>query len=305
MLLGRPRRAAPPDGPPGRRPRAAGPGRRGGPARLSPTPTCSWPRSAPRPARSRGSATRRGTGCASRGASRQVATDGSRPSPPVSAPGSARSASTTTPTRRDDPTLLLRVGHGRGPQAAAHRPEHPRAAGGRDADVARAVAGRGQRRAGRPAARGPRRHPRARGARPAGPDHAHAARVGARRGPARSATPTTASPSTGTCGRRRPTRPSSPTGSPGPTCSCSAPCCTTSARATRATTPTSASSWSSASGPAWASSRADVDVLATLVRHHLLLPDVATRRDLTDDGDDRARWPRRSATQRCSTCSTR
>ena len=70
--------------------------------------------------------------------------------------------------------------------------------------------------------------------------------------------------------RRRARRP----GRAAPTCSCSARCSTTSARATRATTPRSASSWSSASGPGWASRRADVDVLA----HDGAPPPAAARR---------------------------
>ena len=70
-----------------------------------------------------------------------------------------------------------------------------------------------------------------------------------------SATPTTASPSTGTSGRRRPTPPTSPSACTGPTCSCSARCSTTWARATPVTTPRSGwCSWT-ASATAWACPR--------------------------------------------------
>ena len=88
------------------------------------------------------------------------------------------------------------------------------------------------------------RHPGARGARPARAARTSDARNGSRSDPARSATPTTASPSTVTCGRRPPTPPSSPTASAGRTCSWSARCSTTSARAIPATTPSAGMSWS-------------------------------------------------------------
>ena len=98
----------------------------------------------------------------------------------------------------------------------------------------------------------------------------------------RSATPGTGSPSTGTWSRRRRLPPSSPTTSTGPTCCSSPRCCTTSARAGRATTASSASRSRPRSAPGWASRPQDVAVLATLVRHHLLLPATATRRDIDD-----------------------
>ena len=87
------------------------------------------------------------------------------------------------------------------------------------------------------------------------PHRPGAARVGTRPQRARSATPTTASPWTATCGRRRPTPPSWRPVSTARTCSCWARCSTTWARATRATTPWSGWSSSSASATGWASRR--------------------------------------------------
>src|SRR5690606_17865827 len=59
---------------------------------------------------------------------------------------------------------------------------------------------------------------------------------------ARSATPSTGTRSTATCGRPPPVPPPWPAGWPAPTCCWSAPCCTTSARGSRGTTPRRASS---------------------------------------------------------------
>ena len=82
------------------------------------------------------------------------------------------------------------------------------------------------------------------------------------------------------------TAPTPPASSPapiGPTSSCSAPCSTTSARATPATTPRSASSCvADDRARAWGSRPTTSRCSQAMVRHHLLLPDVATRRDLDD-----------------------
>ena len=68
--------------PPGRRARAAGPGRGGGPAPVRRRRPAHGRRQRRRPARSRGSATRRGTGCASlAGRVRQVGRTGARRRP--------------------------------------------------------------------------------------------------------------------------------------------------------------------------------------------------------------------------------
>ena len=121
------------------------------------------------------------------------------------------------------------------------------------------------------------------GARPGRPDRPAAPRVGARCAPpaAQPGPPLHRRPPPRRGGRRRPPR--SPAGSPAPTCCWSARCCTTSARAARR--------------PHRGRRRGRRRTLAprarlrpprtstcssTLVRHHLLLPDTATRRDLDD-----------------------
>ncbi len=86
-------------------------------------------------------------------------------------------------------------------------------------------------------------------------------------------------------GQRR--RPSS-TGSTGPTCSSWAPCCTTSARATPATTSTVGIEVVARIGQRMGYDGDDIALLTEMVRDHLLLPDVATRRDLSDEGT--IRW---------------
>ena len=123
----------------------------------------------------------------------------------------ARSSSPTTPIRRSIRRYVLARRHRRRPPRRPHRAPHARSARERGAAVARALAGRRSRQARRAAARGPRRDPRDGGARPARAAHADAPGVGAGSIDARSATPTTASRSTVTCGRRPPTPPSSST----------------------------------------------------------------------------------------------
>ena len=78
-------------------------------------------------------------------------------------------------------------------------------------------------------------------------------RSGPRSATSPSATRTTGSPWTDTCSRPPPTRPRWPTESRGPICSCWAPSCTTSARASRGTTPRWAWPWwpTSATGSAF------------------------------------------------------
>ena len=135
-----------------------------------------------------------------------------------------------------------------------------------------------------------------RSARPSRSLGAVGARVGRRCGRGRSTTRTTASPSIGTCSRRSPTRPrwSRPRRA------------ARSARARRAaarpredrrpaTTPRSASSSRARSAPASvARSGRDRRAAPGSSRHHLLLSEVASRRDLDDDATDRPRGARRS-----------
>ena len=56
-------------------------------------------------------------------------------------------------------------------------------------------------------------------------------------------------------------------------------------------------------GPRLGFAKADVAVLGDLVRHHLLLPDVATRRDLSDDRTIRLVAERSSPSRRCGCCT--
>ena len=76
--------------------------------------------------------------------------------------------------------------------------------------------------------------------------------------------------------------PSSSTWSADPICSCSARCSTTSARAIPVITPTSGMELVRRIGPRLGLGERDVAVLVQMVQHHLLLPDVAVRRDLSD-----------------------
>ena len=143
----------------------------------------------------------------------------------------------------------------------------------------------------------------------AGPDRAVGAAVpGVGRGarPAAARPRATSGPSTGTSSRPARRRPGSRPGWPGRTCCCSARCCTTSARAAAATTPWSGSRWPARSGGGWAVAESDVDLLGAMVRHHLLLPHTATRRDL-DDPATVTRVLRHLDGTRCCcwTCSTR
>ena len=123
----------------------------------------------------------------------------------------------------------------------------------------------------------------ARGARPAGRAGSATSPSGRASGRSRSATPTTASRSTGTCGRPPSAAPRSPAASAGPTCSCWPPCSTTSARARPGDHTDNGVAMLAEIGAAHgARRRRHRRSLVALCRHHLLLADVATRRDLDD-----------------------
>ena len=265
---------------------AAGAGRRGRPPSATRRRRADGARWPPPPARSPGPPTRRGTASTSslagplgRGASRRDR------SAPASCCATARSTSPPTPTW--PPTRRCRCGprprrpstgdpHRPGHASTGWRPRPPRLP-----DPWPAEARRGARR--RCCWRGPPAIRVVEALDQRGLLDADAARVGAGALASRSATPTTASPSTGTCARRPPTPPRWPSGSTGPTCWCSARCSTTSARAPGRPHRGRHRAASSTIGPrmGFAAPRTS-HVLVAMVRHHLLLPDVATRRDLDD-----------------------
>ena len=101
-------------------------------------------------------------------------------------------------------------------------------------------------------------------------------RSGHRCGRVRNATRTTVSPSTGTCGRQRLKRRCSPIGSPGRISWSSARCFTTSARAIPGDHTERGEELVATIGPRMGFDERDTGHLVGLVRHHLLLPDIAT-----------------------------
>ena len=199
-----------------------------------------------------------------------------------------------------DPTLLLRRRHRGGPPAAPHRPEpldrlaaetppwpDPWPAGASDDLVALLLEGHAA-------------IPVLESLDQRGLIDPRAPRVGAGPEPAPSATPTTASPSTGTCGRRPPTPPTWPTASARPDLLVLGALLHDIGKGYPGDHTDVGIELVERIGPRMGFRPADVGVLAALVRHHLLLPDVATRRDLSDDGTISA-WRPRSARRWSST----
>ena len=192
------------------------------------------------------------------------------------------------PTRSPTRMLVLRVAVAAATGGRPHRPRLARPAGRPDAGRTDPVDRGGPPAVRRAAAGRPAGHRRHRDARPARAVRAHPPRVGAGAQPSRSATPTTASPSTGTCARRRPTP---------------------SALTDRVERPDLlvVGALLHDIGKGYPGDHTEVGIevvgqvadrmgfppeesaqLQDMVRHHLLLPDVAIRRDLSDDGT--IRW---------------
>ncbi len=205
---------------------------------------------------------------------------------------------------RSDPLLVLRMAA----RAARVRPaalaQLGRPAGRRQPGAARALAGERP-----PAVRRAARGRAAAGAGVGGPrpgraDRPACCRSGTWCGTARSATRCTGSASTGTCSRR-PCGP--PTlvrevHRPGPAARRRA-CCTTSARARPGDhSEAGPAARRSRSRSGWASTPTTSRTVGLLVRHHLLLVETATRRDLRRPGDRRCGRGRRWAPPRCSSC---
>ena len=149
------------------------------------------------------------------------------------------------------PVTLPPAGRGGGGEEPAHRPGRPQPAGPQGTTAARALARRPPGHPGPGAGHRPPGHRRPRGPGPAHTCSSATCPNGLRSATSPNATPTTGSPWTVTCSRPPPTPPPWPTGWRGPTCCCSAPCSTTSARASPATTPRWAWAWSPTSARGW------------------------------------------------------